>query len=103
MGNLLASSPDSVKGLRALFLKLASILEAGPRLRTHPCFKRETEGAASLGHVEVANPQNLQELLVASSSPVQSRSLNMDCFPRNLDTHPGGLLLNIFFLQLQVD
>ncbi|CAJ1333158.1 unnamed protein product, partial [Effrenium voratum] len=27
MGNLLASSPDSVKGLRALFLKLASILE----------------------------------------------------------------------------
>ncbi|CAE6954563.1 washc5 [Symbiodinium sp. CCMP2592] len=28
MGNLLAASPDSVKGLRALFLKLASILEA---------------------------------------------------------------------------
>ena len=27
MGNLLAASPDSVKGLRALFLKLASILE----------------------------------------------------------------------------
>eukprot|EP00931_Biecheleriopsis_adriatica_P006924 TRINITY_DN108266_c0_g1_i1.p1 TRINITY_DN108266_c0_g1~~TRINITY_DN108266_c0_g1_i1.p1 ORF type:complete len:1198 (-),score=267.36 TRINITY_DN108266_c0_g1_i1:180-3773(-) len=28
MGGLLAASPDSVKGLRALFLKLASILEA---------------------------------------------------------------------------
>ena len=28
MGNLLSASPDSVKGLRALFLKLASILEA---------------------------------------------------------------------------
>ena len=44
MGQLLATSPESVKGLRALFLKLASILEVPLR--------RSRRGHAELAGLE---------------------------------------------------